>query len=88
MKQVVELIKKYRLVLISLIILALFGYTLLKIQAISNPQPDSAYIRSQRKNQPTKIEIKDELRKQLEQLVNTSVDVQPDALGNPDPFNP
>lgn len=85
----INLVTKYRVILISVIILGLFGYTLLKLPAINNPQPDPAYINSQNKNaQVTKIQIKDSLKQQLEKLQDTPVNVTPNAVGKPDPFNP
>lgn len=87
-KKALAVLTKYRLVLIWLAILGVFGYTLLRLQAISNPQPNPDYIQKQQQNQTTKVEIKDSLRTQLEQLVETRVDTQSDKLGSPDPFNP
>ncbi len=79
---------KYRLSLIWLLLLGLFGYSLFRLGAISNPAADPAYLKDQQKTQATKFEIKDSLRSQLEQLVDTPVDTRPQGLGRPDPFNP
>ena len=81
-------ITRYRFPLILLVLAGLFGYSLFKLTAISNPAADPAYLQNQQKAQTTKLEIKDSLRTQLEQLVDTPVDTQPDSLGRPDPFNP
>lgn len=88
MKKYLDQILKYRFMLFSLIILGLFGFSLWKIQALSNPQPDPDYIRSQQTNQLQEIKIEDSLRQELESLVATPVDTEPENLGHPDPFNP
>ncbi len=80
--------KKWRFVCFWLLVLVLFGYTLWRIQAISNPKPDQAYINSQQSQQATKINIPDSLRAQLENSINTKVNVAPGSLGHHDPFNP
>ena len=89
MKQkLLNIIIKYRLSLIWLILGGLFGYSLLQLTAISNPKADAAYLRNQQKSQTTELKVKDSLRTQLERLVDTPVDTEPEGLGRPDPFNP
>ena len=88
MMKILLYLKRYKVVIIWVGLLGLFGYSLWKIQAISNPQPDPDYLKRQQQDQPTKIEIKDSLRQQLENLEATPVDTRPDNVGNADPFNP
>ena len=88
-RQLFQLIVKYHIILICLIILGLFGYSLGQLRSISNPQPDPAYLNSQQQvSQPTKIQINDSLKTQIEQLEETPVDVTPNTIGKPDPFSP
>jgi len=89
-KKILDIIIQYHIVLITLVILGLFGYTLYKIQDISNPQVDPVYIESKRGSQPvaTKLKIKDSVKSQIEQLQETPVNTQPGQLGTNDPFNP
>lgn len=86
-QRLINLALKYRLILICLFLLGVFGYSLWRLPAISNPEADPQYLKQQQ-TQVFKLEIKDSLRKQLEQLVETPVDTQPDSVGRPDPFNP
>ena len=87
--QLLEVVIKYRFIIILLVLLGLFGYTLLRLQLISNPQPDPDYLRDKQQTfQTDKIQVKDSLRTQIEQLEATPVDVQADQVGRPDPFNP
>lgn len=88
MKKIANLLLKYRFILITVTVFLLFGFSLWKLQSISNPQPDPAYLEQKRQNLPTKIEIKDSLRSSLENLENTPVDTQSENIGQGDPFNP
>lgn len=87
-KKFVSLILKYQFFLFWLLILGVFGYSLWQIQRINQVKPDEAYMESQRKEQITKITIKESLKTQLEQLIDTPIDIQPENTGRPDPFNP
>lgn len=87
-KQIIKYITQYHVAVIWVVLLGLFGFTLWKIQAISNPKPDPEYLKEKRLDQPSTIEIKDSLRAQLEELENTPVNTQPSNVGIGDPFNP
>lgn len=90
-RQIVSFIVRYRVILIWLVVLCLLGLTLWRLQAISDPEPDAHYINKQRENpenQVEKIQLPDELRRNIEQLQPNPVDVDPDQLGTQDPFNP
>jgi len=89
MKMALKLLKKYHLILIWLLVLFLFGYSLWRFQAITNPKPDEVYLKNKQQTaQDIKIQIKDDLKAQIEGLQNTPVNTQPAQLGTPDPFNP
>lgn len=82
-------ILKYKIIIIWLVILALFGLTLLKLRAINNPVPDDAYFESKQKSYQTdNIRIKDTVREEIEKLKDTPVNTQPGQTGTNDPFNP
>lgn len=87
----IDAVIRYRVLIIWLAIFLLLGFTLWRMQAISNPQPDEAYLQSQRedpKNQITDIKLSEELKREIDLLRPTPVDVDPDDLGTQDPFNP
>ena len=81
---------RYRVIVVSLIVLGLLGYTLFRLQAISNPQIDEEYLDQKRADNPITGEIKvdDELIEKINDLEAIPVDVTPDNLGTNDPFNP
>lgn len=84
-----RVLSQYRVVLVALIILGLFGYTLIRMLDISDPSIDPAYQNAQReKIETTTIRIDDELRARIESLQDTPVNDQPSNLGTNDPFNP
>lgn len=88
-EKILNYILKYKVIIIWLIILSLFGITLLKLQAISNPQPDNAYLEAKQQSYQTdKIRVKDSVRNEIEKLEDTKVNTQPGQTGTPDPFNP
>ena len=88
-QKIVRLLSQYRVVLSALIILGLFGYTLIRMLDISDPNIDSSYQNSQREEIETAtIRIDDELRERIESLQDTPVNDQPSNLGTNDPFNP
>ena len=88
--KILKFVLQYRLVIICLIILLLFGYSLKQIQPISNPKSDENYLNSRRGSTVTtnQLQIKDEVRKQIEALQHTPVSTKPGRLGTSDPFNP
>lgn len=88
MKKIVQLLNQYRLSLICLLLLGLFGLVLWRLPALTSPPLDQTYLQSQRQSQITNISVKDELRDQLERLVDTPVNTQPRGVGQSDPFNP
>ena len=90
MKQrALQLLIRYRTILIAVVFALLLGYSLLRMQLISNPRPDPNYLGSQQSTiQTGSIKVKDSLQEQINKLVDTPVNVQPDILGRPDPFNP
>lgn len=90
MKKIISIGIRYRVILITLAIFGLFGYTLYRIQQISNPRVDQSYIEAKRGTQPTstKLKIKDSVKTQIEQLQETPINTQPGQLGTSDPFNP
>ncbi len=79
---------KYRFIAFWILILALFGYSLWRIQALSNPAIDQAYIVSQQKSQTTKVQISDSLRQQLEELQGKPITVKPQHGSRSNPFSP
>jgi hypothetical protein len=82
-------ILKYKIIIIWMIILSLFGLTLLKLQSINNPTPDDEYLKSKQQSYQTdKIRIKDSVREEIEKLENIPVNTQPGQVGTSDPFNP
>lgn len=88
-QQLLNYLYKYRIILIWLGILVLFALSLVKLQAIVNPVADKAYVEAKTKDiQSDRIQIKDSLKQQIEQLQETPVNTQPGQLGTADPFNP
>ncbi|MBI3983676.1 hypothetical protein HY346_00050 [Candidatus Microgenomates bacterium] len=88
MRKIVAILNQYRLSLIWVLVLILFGLILVKLPALTSPPIDQDYLRLQRQSQITNISVKDTLREQLERLVDTPVDTQPHQVGQTDPFNP
>lgn len=89
LRNILTYINKYRLILVWLLILALFGFSLLRAQDISNPHADMDYLGEQREEiESTALDIDEDLRVQIEELLETPVDTDPDNLGTEDPFNP
>lgn len=89
LQQIPEFIRHNRLIFTWLIILALFGYTLLQAQAISDPVADEDYLFDQRREIDTAtLNVDEDLKNQIESLLETPVDTTPDNLGTRDPFNP
>jgi hypothetical protein len=90
MKQrLLKLLKQYRVLIFVLVFAGLCGYCLLKLQIITNPQADPDYIKSKQEiSQTDSIRVKDSLEEEINKLTDTPVNVQPSALGRPDPFNP
>lgn len=95
LKKSIKLVKvciyRYRVIIVWLVVLGLLGFTLWRLQAISNPQPDERYLEQQRndeENQITDIQLNDDLREKIEILRPNPVDVDPENLGTQDPFNP
>lgn len=87
--KILEAIIGYRLVIISLVLLLIFGFILLKIQKISNYKSNAAYLEQQQeKTQVRQINIDQRLVEQLQSLEETTIDVRPDNLGTQDPFQP
>ncbi len=88
--KVLKFILRKRTILITLVICGLLGYTLWHMQAAMNPKADQNYLNSRRNpaNSSNKIQIKDSIKQQIEQLQDTPLNLQPGKLGKPDPFNP
>lgn len=79
----------YRIAIILAVLGLLLAYGLLQLQKINNPQPNDDYVKSQQTTiQTGSIQVKGSLQDEINKLVDTPVDVQPDILGRPDPFNP
>jgi type VI protein secretion system component VasK len=88
-QQVLKLVMRFRVIIISLFVLVLLGYSLWQLMQISRPRVDEAYIQQHQGNSENlKLEIKDSLKKQIEQLQPTPVNVQPSPGNQPDPFSP
>lgn len=88
-QQIANYLYKYRIIIIWLAILLLFGIALVKLQAIVSPAADKAYVDAKTKDiQNDRIQIKDSLKQQINQLQETPVNTQPGQLGTADPFNP
>lgn len=89
-QKALKFIVKYKTILICLLVLGMFGYTLWRVRVISNPVADPSYVEAKRSNQQnnTKLQVKDALRAQIEQLQEVPVNTQPGQLGTNDPFNP
>ena len=88
--KVLKILLPKRTVLIIVAIFGLFGYTLWHMQEVMNPRADQGYLNSKRNpaNSNNKIQIKDSVKQQIEQLQDTPLNLQPGKLGKPDPFNP
>ncbi len=87
--KVINIIIKYRIIILWSFILLVFGLTLLKFRAISNPTPDDDYLQSKEQSYQTdKIKIKDSVRKEIEKLEDTQINTDPGQVGTTDPFNP
>lgn len=88
-QKLLRALSRYRVILVALIILGLFGYTLIRMLDISDPSIDASYQRTQREEiETTTIRIDDDLRARIESLQDTPVNDQPSDLGTNDPFNP
>lgn len=89
LKAILRQITKHRVIGLSLVTLLLLGFTLWRTQALSNPQPDPAYLNAERsKASSQKITIDTALVEQIKKLTQPKVDVEPKDLGTKDPFNP
>ncbi|MEX0668535.1 MAG: hypothetical protein WD061_02250 [Candidatus Saccharimonadales bacterium] len=88
-KKVFKFIAKYSVVFLWLLILVLFGYTLIKTMPISGPEPDENRITEQLlETQQISINIDEELKKQIDARIEVDVDTSIGDLGTQDPFSP
>ncbi len=88
-KKGIRFISRYRLIAIWLLILVLFGYTLIKIRPISNPVIDeNRRLEQLFESQQIGINVDEELRDKIDNLVEVNVDESLGDLGTQDPFSP
>ena len=86
---ITPLLSKYRVIIVALIVLGLFGYTLIRALDINDPRIDHEYREQLREEIETAtISVDAELRERIESLIETPVDDNPSDLGTRDPFNP
>ncbi len=79
---------KYRLFALGALIFMMLAYTLWSLQPISNPGVDPAYLNQLEGQQVTKLNVDSSLKKRLESLTPTQINVRSTPSGNKDPFNP
>lgn len=87
MKQALHILVRFRGFLITLAVVAIFGYTAHLLGQIVNAVPDQAYLDKQKQGAPTtKIDLKAIQSVQQLQPVNTTP--PPGGAGKGDPFTP
>ncbi|MEX0934250.1 MAG: hypothetical protein WDZ42_00445 [Candidatus Saccharimonadales bacterium] len=88
-KKVFAFIAKYSVAFLWLLILVLFGYTLIRTMPISGPEPDEDRVLEQLfETQQTNLSVDEELREQIDALIEVDVDTSIGDLGTQDPFSP
>lgn len=88
-QQLIQLLMRYRFLILMILFASMLAYGLLRLQLISNPRPDPNYTNEQQSTVTTgSIKVKDSLQEEINKLVDTPVNVEPDVLGRSDPFNP
>ena len=89
MKIILKILTRYRFIIIALLVLGLFGYTLIRMQAVSTPQADQAYLEEKRGEiKAEQIKIDNDLRMQIESLKETPINIDLENIGKSDPFSP